>query len=88
MMIENEMISQLLGKYFSSMANNLPLTHEQTKVIRMHNTTLGSYLHFEYLRCQKILMTILDGAVFGQHEPKAARGLKMKKQSYLIGFHP
>lgn len=46
MMIENEMISQLLGKYFTSMANNLPLTQEQSKIMRIYNTTLGSYLHF------------------------------------------
>jgi hypothetical protein len=46
MMVENDIVSQLLSRYFTTTAGRLPLSVGQQKTINALNNTLGSYLHF------------------------------------------
>lgn len=88
MMAENDLISQLLGRWFGTAANRLPLSQGQLKSITALNNSLGSYLHFEYLKCQDILMELLKAATFKPFRPELAGSFVVKITSYLTPFEP
>lgn len=88
MMVENEVISQLLSRWFTAVAQRLPLGPGQQKSLAALNGTLGSYLHFEYLKCQEILMELLKAATFKPFKPQLSGRFVIKTNSYLMPFEP
>lgn len=88
MIVENEIVSQLLSRWFTEAALRLPLGSRQQKDIAALNNTLGSYLHFEYVRSQEIFMEIMRSVVFKPFKPEMGGLFVVKKTSYLTPFEP
>jgi hypothetical protein len=81
------MISQLLCKHFTGIIGKLGISPVQCKTITALNVSLGSYLHFEYLRAQNVLFEILK--VILENPTKStvlAKRFLVRSTKYLTKF--